>query len=89
MTADQQDRSDPIVPTPAAQPPHAPIPADAMAAVEAVGEAALEPWQYGLALGTAWWNAAIGLWWPLPPVSHHHAETVPPELERDEPALFA
>jgi hypothetical protein len=60
-----------------------------MAAVEAVGEAMLEPWQSGLALGTAWWNAAISLWSPPSPVSHHHADTVPPPLERDEPSLFA
>ncbi|MFA5965588.1 MAG: hypothetical protein WC804_16355 [Sphingomonas sp.] len=88
MTTDQQDRRDPIHGS-ATPPPHAPTPPDPMAAVEAVGEAMLEPWQSSLAIGTAWWNAAISLWSPPLPVSHHHAETVPPPLEDDEPALFA
>ncbi|CAN5662138.1 hypothetical protein BH10PSE14_BH10PSE14_35630 [soil metagenome] len=88
MTTSQQDHSDPIDGSTAPS-PHAPSPADPMAAVEAVGEAMLEPWQSSLALGTAWWNAAISLWSPPLPVSHHHAEAVPPPLDDDEPALFA
>jgi len=58
---------------------------------------AMEMWHESLALGTAWWNAAIGAWWPehslhRGTVHHdpHHQLIVPEPIESDgERALVA
>ncbi len=58
---------------------------------------AMEMWQESLKLGTAWWNAAVDLWWPENPfrpmsIHHdpHHQLIIPEPIESDdERALVA
>ena len=58
---------------------------------------AIEMWHESLAFGTAWWNLAMGTWWPehlhhRGAVHHdpHHQLVVPDPIESDgERALVA